>query len=112
MQMVCPNICPLHISFSCVAQPVENGLGATLSNSQEQQLSEKLQQIRLHLVDLREAVHRSSGSLGAEATQSMHGSILGAIKMAGEAKEVAEILKVKKLSLKSQAATDHAYVLA
>ncbi len=67
---------------------------ATLSSSQEQKLSEQLQQIRLHLSDLREAVHRNCKALTPEITHAMQTSISGANRLAAQAKEMAEILKV------------------
>lgn len=67
--------------------------GATLSSSLEQHLSEKLQQIRLHLAELRESLHHNSWALTPEVVHGMQASISGATKAAGEAKEVAEVLK-------------------
>ena len=69
--------------------------GATLSTSQEQRLSEKLQQVRLHLDSLREAVHQNGSMLDPEVSHAMQSSISGASRTAAEAKELAEILKAR-----------------
>ena len=75
-------------------QPEVSRFAATLSRSQEQKLSEQLQQIRLHLSDLREAVHRNGRALSTEVATAMQSSITSANRLAAEAKEMAEILKV------------------
>ena len=80
--------------LSKTLQPEGIGFAATLSTSQEQKLSEQLQQIRLLLSDLREAVQKNAKALTPEVAAAMQSTITTANGIAADAKEMAEVLKV------------------
>ena len=66
---------------------------ATLSVSQEQQLSEQLQGIRLHISELHGLVLSAAKDLAPLSLQAMQSCISAIAKEAAIAKELAEILK-------------------